>query len=569
MAGDDDNPTEESSFHQADGEPLTDEEHQQRAQLLEKSMSKRLTNEEVLLLAQLTQRELNYQTSMYHKVVDEIAMRDNTIDELNRENDRLKQQLEVTDEEEDKDQGTREHSSPSGTKSNVRFSDKGPFMGGKTKQRPQLSDPDHLAELVRNLVHEETDKTDSKAFNFKRERPPTTGRKTRLSDADERRFKSILGKIMFKDREDHTHSIQRVLRLHCQFSEESGLNNLMSIMTLERVTEGAAYDICVNMREAGSTIAELYDVLQSTFRERVSPMVAERKIRELIDKPPTKDITPNLHSIYRLVSLKHEESPQETRSLEITYEAVNKAYDYIIKHYGLKSAEIVRIKFDNFKNRNAVQGRGVNSMHPYALYLKLVGFAETQLRAEGMDKDRNNDERQSFGQHRRIREAVSAAAETDLTKQKDDDEEHCQNLDQLRQQQFLKGRNFAIQQDQGNNKPEQQAQNLPAKCHLCNNGKEIHNPPFWKRCTIFPGQEPLLNIQVCCQGHHRQLHVNQKCPSVLARRAAMEKMGAIGTGEISSAQSEKHEQTVSACLEPFAQFEKEAAAAISRYYQKN
>ena len=555
-----------------EGEPLTDDETQQRARLLEKATTGTLTNDQVLLLAQLTQRELNYQNAQYQKACDDIAIRDNTIDDLNRENDDLRRQLdEDEDEEDDDDPRSKPHSTPTGTKSKVRFPGD-TTSKGKTKQTTQLTDQDQLADMVRRLVHEETDKNDSKAFNFKRERAPTVGRKSRLTDVDERRFKSILGKVQFKDRESHTHSIQRVLRLHCQFSEESGLNNLMSILTLERVTEAAAYDICVNMREAGATIAELYDVLQSTFRERISPMAAERKIRDLIDKPPTSDITPNLHAIYRLVSLKHEESPQETRSLEITYEAVSKAFDYIIKHYGHKSAEVVRIKFDNFKNRIAQQSSGgSNAMHPYALYLKLVGFAETQLRAEGIDRQRNAEERHTFGQQRRLREAVSAAMEDDQFEHEANDNEQCQNLDQLRQKQFLRGRNFAQQQGQGNNRPPggQQVQNQPMKCHLCNNGKEIHNPPYWKKCTIFPGQEPLLNIQICCQGHHKELHSNQKCPSVLARKAAIEKMGAINPGDHQQTSHDIPQQTVSACHDPFEVFEKEAQAAISRYHQKN
>jgi len=315
------------------------------------------------------------------------------------------------------------------------------------------------------------------------------------------------------------------LRTHSQFVTETRLNNEKAIETLERLGDGAFYDLCHNLKLARVPIEDVYDSLQMTFRERTSPMEAERKIQEIINKPPHREITPNLHAIYQQVATKYEEAPEESRDLETTYEAITKTYDFLTRNYGMKKTEIVRIKFDTYKNRLALVNDDVSNVAPYTLFLKLVSYAETFLRVE--DKTMNQPSVQhGLSQARRVREVVQSNLELTEEDIRVAEEAYCQALEQ-RQQQFLKGRVF----NTGNQLPNRHPTGTENKCHLCNNSVEVHRPIWYKRCTVFPGQEPLLKVQSCCQGHHADLN-GKPCPSLEARKRAQQFVSSLAAEEL-------------------------------------
>jgi hypothetical protein len=526
-------------------QPLSATESARRIELAQKAGENQLTEpSEYSELLLLTQRELNYQHYVNAMIRQEREVlkqeRDVEKDRKNDLADELKRLRgeEGDDDDQDLDQNVQDALSHTSKKAPFRFgfgktkrekfdalsthgsdSDAGGNrrMAIRTLNLEDDQDVEQLQRIVKGLFHSEVDSADSKAFNFKREDPPTLGRKGKLSENDEKRFKSLLGKFNFTDRTTHSHSIGRLLRTHSQFVTETGLNNEKAIETLERLGDGAFYDLCHNLKLARVSIAEVYDALQMTFRERVSPMEAERKIQEIITKPPHREITPNLHAIYQQVATKYEEAPEESRDLETTYEAITKTYDFLTRNYGMKKTEIVRIKFDTYKNRLAMVGDNTN-VAPYTLFLKLASYAETFLRVE--EKTSNQPAQPSYLQGRRIREAVQANVELTEGDIQHAEEAYCQALEQ-RQQQFLKGRLF----NPNPQLPMRQQAATDNKCYLCNNTSEVHNPIWYKRCTVFPGQEPLMKVQRCCQGHHADLH-GKPCPSLEARKQAVNSIAA-------------------------------------------
>lgn len=261
-------------------------------------------------------------------------------------------------------------------------------------------------------------------------------------------------------------------------------------------------------------------------------MEAERKIQEIINKPPHREIMPNLHAIYQQVAIKYEEAPEESRDLETTYEAITKTYDFLTRNYGMKKTEIVRIKFDTYKNRLAeVNDGNPNVAAPYTLFLKLASYAETFLRVE--EKTATQQPAQhGFGQTRRPREVVQSNLELTEEDIKIAEDAYCQALEQ-RQQQFLKGRVF----NTGHQLSNKQATGTENKCYLCNNSVEVHRPIWYKRCTVFPGQEPLLKVQSCCQGHHADLN-GKPCPSLEARKRALQVVSSLAADELRSLEHE-------------------------------
>jgi len=385
-------------------QPLSVPESVRRIELAQKAAENQLTDPgECSELLLLTQKELNYQHYLNALTRQE---RDKERDQKNDLADELKR---IRGEDEDDDDAvnqevqtllSRQFKKPafrfglgrlkkdedSLKAPSVHGSDTSDAGGGKkpvvrTLKLDEESDVQTIQRLVKDLFHTEVDNADSKAFNFKREEPPKLGRKNRLTENDEKRFKSLLGKFNFTDRDTHTHSIGCLLRTHSQFVTETHLNNEKAIETLERLGDGAFYDLCHNLKLARVPIEDVYDSLQMTFRERTSPMEAERKIQEIINKPPHREIMPNLHAIYQQVAIKYEEAPEESRDLETTYEAITKTYDFLTRNYGMKKTEIVRIKFDTYKNRLAeVNDGNPNVAAPYTLFLKLASYAETFLR---------------------------------------------------------------------------------------------------------------------------------------------------------------------------------------------
>jgi hypothetical protein len=309
-------------------------------------------------------------------------------------------------------------------------------------------------------------------------------------------------------------------------------------MTLERCADGSFYELCRNLRLSGATVDELYDAAQMTFRERISPISAEKKIQELIAKPAHMELTPNLHSIYQLVSVKYDESPSATRELETVFESIAKTFEFLQRNYGLKRTEQVRVKFENYKSRLAtVSGHGLyGGMSPYSIFLKLVAYAETLLRTEGLQPTNRG---LSSGQEKMLKEAMSFIDEDVSESEQPDDQQGCSALDQLRQRQFVQGKQF--NQGARNPQPQKPMAPMPAqlqdKCYLCGNGADIHRPIWFKKCTLFPGEQPLLIAQQCCGGHHRDLG-GKMCPSVEARKRLPQRVNSLADDELAAFEAE-------------------------------
>ena len=535
--------------------PLTALESNRRIELAKKASENQLTDpDECSELLLLTQRELNYQHYVNAVVRRERDMEKDQKNDLADELKRVRGENDDDDDDQDLDQNVQDLLSRGSRKAPFKFGpgrlkreqfDDGSkptsFHGsesdgggaGKTAIRTLNfeDDVETLKKMVKSLFHSELDNADSKAFNYKREDPPRLGRKKKLTKNDEKKFKNLLGKFNFTDRATHTHSIGRLLRTHSQFVTETGLDNERAIETLERLGDGAYYDLCHNLKLAQVPIAEVYDALQMTFRERVSPMEAERKIQEIINKPPHREITPNLHAIYQQVATKYEEAPEESRDREISYEAITKTYDFLARNYGLKKTEIVRIKFDTYKNRHGLVGEA--TVAPYTLFLKLASYAETFLRVE--EKTTSQHAQPSFVHGRRLREMVQSNMELTEEDIETAEEAFCQALEQ-RQQQFLKGRVLNSSQQF----PNRQAAGNGNKCFLCNNSAEVHDPIWYRKCTVFPGQEPLMKTQDCCKGHHANLY-GKPCPSLEARKKAQQGVNAIAADELQSLEQEAQE----------------------------
>lgn len=337
---------------------------------------------------------------------------------------------------------------------------------------------------------------------------PKTGRKDRLDEKAEKRYKNECKNVFFNSKTNKSHSLAYVLSLHKRISEDAKLTSDASLAFLQRFLGQEAFQLSDNLRNSGMDISLVYRMLQTSFNDRISPYKASQQLDTFIDSPNLIEITKVANHIHMLASNIHAQECEQMRGQSIAITSVTSLNTYLNKYYPRADTSKIRQSYLRWKSRNVPE-------NPLENYFYLVNLAQTALEGQMPSYAKSNrrvpDQNRPRSQYQRVEEV----REIDLLSEDEDQQSTIteEDLERLDSEELEQETASVMAME-----PPSPSRYL---CLLCNAPRHSDGSGgFYKRCNVYPGASPGRETQRCCGGKHPQLPMGTECKSPVARKTA-------------------------------------------------
>ena len=383
---------------------------------------------------------------------------------------------------------------------------------------------------------------------------PKTGKKKRLTQADEKSIKLAFGDAKYANVKTRTITMRELLRKHRRLVLDLDLSTSAAVAVLQKVAQGSLADTLLRFEEEKYSLERVYHILQQSYADAPTIKEAQEELRRLITTfNPADGVFALMTEVIKTTYQINQFSPPEIRQWEAIHQSSVALFEFLRRNYDSQSCSQLQDEWNCFR---AERGATIAEEHLWQFLETVryrISFSATRI---------HHADKQKFNPHHKVRAIEEPDPEEELEQLENMEfVNQLQNWQPMKQQQQwiprpqvvrpqnqLYGRppmtrfqppqqvqmpnhnpRFAILQ-RPQPQPSQHQQQAGQKrepstnpndyaptivCWLCSgNSFQGHAPPFAQFCNIFPNQLPTGKPCPECKGRHR-LSANGGCTNPL------------------------------------------------------